>query len=269
MIRRTWLVVAVLAATPAYADTASEATAHAEAGKKAFAAGKYGEAITEFRAANALQADPKLLYAIAQAQRMSGDCRAAIASYEEFIQSKADPKLVEYSQANITRCKEQLAKEPAPDPTPDPKPDPTPDPKPDPQPDHPAAPTTVGSTEPQPQPQPPPQRDTGPSWTSDWIGHGLVGGGLAMGVIGTILWTGGRSDAAAANDATDYASFIAKRDAADGALTKQRIGIALGVAGVAALGYGVYHYKTSSKKEVRITAGPSAGGGTVTARWSF
>src|SRR5512138_656716 len=104
---RVLTVLALLCAN-ADADTASDAAAHAEAGKKAFADGKYADAISEFREANKLAPDPKLLYAIAQAQRMAGDCTAAIASYEEFIKSNADAKLVEYSQANIARCKEQL-----------------------------------------------------------------------------------------------------------------------------------------------------------------
>src|SRR5688572_18950916 len=112
MIRIFVIAILVLLAGPAAADTASDAATHAAAGKKAFADGKYAEAIKQFRESNRLVPDPKLLYAIAQAQRMAGDCAGAIVSYEEFIRTKADEKLVEYSQANITRCKEQIAKQP-------------------------------------------------------------------------------------------------------------------------------------------------------------
>jgi len=262
MIRRMLFMIALLAATTAQADTASDAAAHATAGKKAFAEARYTDAISEFRAANALQADPKLLYAIAQAQRMAGDCAGAIVSYEEFIKTKSDAKLTEYSQANITRCKEQLAKEPVKEPIKEPIEEPVKEPVQTP-------PPTVASPE-VPPPQPPQPHDTsGPRWTSDWIGHGLVGGGVAIGVIGAVLWTGGRADARKPDDATDYDSFIAKRDAADGAVTKQRLGIGLGVLGIAAIAVGVYHYRSATHKEVRIGAAPSAGGGTVAARFTF
>src|SRR5688572_14519545 len=110
-------VVSLVAhAADAQADDAAKAAEHIAAGKKAFAEARYADAIAELRAANALQPDPKLLYSIAQAQRMSGDCASAITTYEELIKAKSDPKsdpkLVEFSEANVTRCKEQLAKEP-------------------------------------------------------------------------------------------------------------------------------------------------------------
>jgi len=250
MITRTFTLLALLAtAVSASADPAADAAAHSAAGKKAFADGKYTEAIAEFRAANALQADPKLLYAIAQAQRMANDCAAAIISYEEFIKTKADDKLVEYSEANITRCKEQLAKEPPKDPIVAPKP-----------------------IEPPPKPvvvEPPPPRDDRASWTSDWVGHGLVGGGVIAGAIGIVLWTGGRSDAAAAADAENHADFIAARAAADGAVTKQRIGIGIAVTGVAAIAVGIIHYRMAGNKEVRVGAAPAANGGAVFAKVTF
>src|SRR6188508_1891866 len=95
----------------AWADDAAKAAEHVATAKKAFAEGRYADAIAEFRAANALQADPKLVYSIAQAQRMSGDCASAITTYQELVDAKTDAKLAEFSEANIARCKEQLAKE--------------------------------------------------------------------------------------------------------------------------------------------------------------
>src|SRR5688572_23646098 len=111
MMRIVILAILCLAA-PAAADTAGDAANHAANGKKFFAEGKYTDAIREFRESNRLVPDPKLLYAIAQAQRMAGDCAGAIVTYEAVIKTKADKKLIEYSQANITRCKEQIAKDP-------------------------------------------------------------------------------------------------------------------------------------------------------------
>jgi tetratricopeptide (TPR) repeat protein len=243
----------LLATATASADPAADAANHSAAGKKAFADGNYADAIVEFRAANALQADPKLLYAIAQAQRLAGDCAAAIISYEEFIKTKADEKLVEYSQANITRCKEQLAIAPAKDPVTEPI-------------------EPIKPIEPAPKPipiEPKPERRDGASWTGDWIGHGLAGGGVIAGAIGIVLWTGGRSDAAAAKDAANHADFVAAQAAADGAVTRQRIGIGLAVAGVAAIAVGIVHYRMAGKKEVRIGAAPAVSGGTVFAKVTF
>jgi tetratricopeptide (TPR) repeat protein len=260
MMRISVLLAILCVAVPAAADPASD---QAAAGKKAFAEGKYAEAIKAFREANKLAPDPKLLYAIAQAQRMAGDCAAAIVTYEEFIRSKADPKLVEYSQANITRCKELLAQQP-------PKTDP---PKVDPPK---VDPPKVDPPKVDPPKADPPKADPpkprGPerrSWTGDWVGHGLVIAGVGAAVVGTLVWTGGRSDAAALNDAPDHESFLEAQDAAKSALGRQRIGIAVGIAGVGALVGGVLHYRMSTRKEVRIGAAPAVGGGSITARVTF
>jgi tetratricopeptide (TPR) repeat protein len=243
----------------AAADSAAD---HAAAGKKAFAEGKYAEAITSFREAHKLAPDPKLLYAIAQAQRMAGDCASAVVTYEEFIKTNADKKLVEYSQENIKRCKEQLASQPKVEP-PRPEPPPTEPPKTEP------PRTEPPKTEP-PRVEPKPARSSGEtSWTTDWIGHGLVAAGVGAAVVGTLLWTQGRSDAAAVNDATDHDAFLAARDAAGSAVNRQRIGIALGIAGAGAIAGGVIHYRMAGKKEVGVGAAPTRGGGAFVARIRF
>src|SRR5689334_3614531 len=108
------LVLAVIAAaaTGARANPDADLKKHEEAGKAAFADERYADAIAEFRAANDIKADPKYVYSIAQAQRLAGDCAGAIESYQQFLATKPDAKLAEYSKANIDRCKEELAKQP-------------------------------------------------------------------------------------------------------------------------------------------------------------
>jgi len=245
------------AASVAVADDAADAAAHAATGKKAFADQRYPEAIAEFRAANALAPDPKLLYAIAQAQRLAGDCAGAIESYEAFIATKADPKLSEYSAENIKRCREDLANAPPPtEPTPV---EPTP-----------VEPTPVAPT---PEPAPvlvPPGPGPGPidgggrPWYRDWIGDGLVVGGVVGIAVGTSFVISGRSSAQKANDATDYASFLAARDAASSALTRQRIGVGAAIVGAGLVVGGILHYKLgASGHEVRVGAVPTAGGAAV------
>jgi hypothetical protein len=243
-----------LVAPPAHADDpGTQAGIHAEAGKKAFAAERYAEAIAEFRAANALTPDPKLVYAIAQAQRMSGDCAGAIASYREFLATKPAPdkKLAEYSRENIERCEQELAKNPTPAPVVEPTP----------------APVVVPTPAPQPLPLPvaPEPRDTAPSWTSDWMGHGLVGGGIATITVGTVLFIKGRGAANDVNAATDHERYLAARADAESALTYQRAGVGLWIMGLGLVSWGVTHYArwTSNPEETRITAVPVTGGAAI------
>src|SRR5689334_5046426 len=96
------LVIAVIAAAGgARANPDADLKKHEEAGKAAFADERYADAIAEFRAANDIKPDPKYVYSIAQAQRLAGDCAGAIESYQQFLATKPDAKLAEYSQANI------------------------------------------------------------------------------------------------------------------------------------------------------------------------
>jgi tetratricopeptide (TPR) repeat protein len=256
------LLLVTFIARDARADATADAAAHAEAGKKAFADEHFAEAITEFRAANALRADPKLLYAIAQAQRMAGDCAGAIESYQAFLATKPDAKLSEYSEANIARCKEDLArapKQPPPEPPPEPAKLPPKQPPPEP-------PITALTT----PPTPTPADHGGRSWTRDWIGHALVVGGVASVSVGAFLVVTGRNAASKANDASDYASFLEARDAASSALTKQRIGIGAAIVGAGLIVGGVIHYRLgSSNREVEVTAVPTVGGAAVFARVSL
>jgi len=238
---RTLLLLIALT-SPAFADGAAD---HVAAGKRAFADQRYAEAAAEFRAAYDLQPDPKLLYSIAQAQRMAGDCTGAIASYEAFIATKSDPKLSEFSKENIARCKELLAKEPPPPPPVEKPAEPQPQPPPVEKPIERAMP-------------PPLERPVAPAggapWYRDYVGDALLGSGAVAIVVGSVVWLGGRNAASAANDATDYATFVAKRDAAASAVTKQAVGIGVGIAGVALAIGGVVHFTIAGGRgEVHAT----------------
>jgi len=237
---RTLLLLIALA-SPAFADGAAD---HIAAGKRAFTEQRYAEAAAEFRAAYDLQPDPKLLYSIAQAQRLAGDCAGAIASYEAFIATKTDAKLSDFSKENIARCKEQLAKEPPP-PAPPPVEKPIEPATPLPPVEKPIAPAMPAPVE-----QPP----GGAPWYRDYVGDALLGTGAAAIVVGSVVWLGGRSAASAANDATDYATFVAKRDAASSAVTKQAVGIGVGLAGVALAIGGIVHFTIAGGRgEVHAT----------------
>src|SRR5258705_10562601 len=99
------LVVVALSSGPAGADPQSAAQHH-EHGKELFKAKDYPGAVTEFAAAYAGDPQPKYLYNLAQAQRFSGDCKAAIASYEKFLATAPEPDDVGFANAGIAKCKE-------------------------------------------------------------------------------------------------------------------------------------------------------------------
>lgn len=95
------LCIALAAATghaePARVD-------HYEAGKRLFLAKRYTEALDEFRRALAIAPRPEVLYSIAQAQRMLGDCPSAIETYRAFLAGRPGEPLADYARANIERC---------------------------------------------------------------------------------------------------------------------------------------------------------------------
>ncbi len=87
MIRSIALALVTLTASAAMAQPAQPQTAeeHYEAGKRFYAVNEFDKAIAEFKAAYTLQADPNILFNIAQAMRKKGDCVGAIEFYNKFL----------------------------------------------------------------------------------------------------------------------------------------------------------------------------------------
>jgi hypothetical protein len=108
----------VLAAPAAHADDANalpESSARAAAdleearrltrdGLKLFQSQRYDEAIALFRSAYVLLPTPGLLYNLAQAQRLKGDCKAAVATYREFLLRDPHGPLGELARAHLASC---------------------------------------------------------------------------------------------------------------------------------------------------------------------
>ena len=101
---RAVVALACIALAAAAADADPATVDHYEAGKQLFAAKRYAEALDEFRRALALAPRPEVLYAIAQAQRMVGDCPGAVQTYRAFLAGQPGEPLDEYARANIQRC---------------------------------------------------------------------------------------------------------------------------------------------------------------------
>lgn len=73
-----------------------------EAGLEAFRAGNYQAAIVKFRESHGLSRAPLLLYNLAQAHRLYGDCAAALALYREFLSQNPGGKARELAEARVS-----------------------------------------------------------------------------------------------------------------------------------------------------------------------
>jgi tetratricopeptide (TPR) repeat protein len=219
-----------------------EAQAHLDAGLAAYAAEDFERAVTEFEAAYAIEPDPALLYAWAQAERRSGDCRRARELYHKYIDSQPGPEQIEAARTGLSLC---------PEPEPEPKPEPDPDPDPGPEAGR-AAPTAI------PKPPPPvataPRRERSP-WYRDPIGDsltiaGVAGIGVGVGYLVMARSSQRRADRAEFRD--DFAAHL------DDVTVRRRIGgVALGV-GATLVAAGIARYLLRDDGAVSVAAGAGA-----------
>jgi hypothetical protein len=80
----------LLAATArAEGDRAGEARRHFQAGTRAYAAGRFSEALHEFEAANRIKADPALLYDLGQTHHALGHSAEALSFYRAYVDTAA------------------------------------------------------------------------------------------------------------------------------------------------------------------------------------
>jgi tetratricopeptide (TPR) repeat protein len=183
-------------------------------GLRAYEVQRYAEAIESFREGYQLDPRPEFLYALGQAERMSGDCRRAIEAYRAFLRSGPTAVQAGSAEKNIARCESQLAAAPPAEPSPAP-----------------AAVTLVGAGPPRPQ----------PTWART-VGHVLVGFGVATIAAGGALWGIGQSQLDAVDAADRYDRFVAARAAAGNAEGERTAGIVWVAVGGAALVGAVIHY---------------------------
>lgn len=103
--------IVVAASSTAFADKkiSPPALAELERGEQHFRDKDYAAAIESFDRGYAIDPQPIFLYDKAQALRLSGDCVAAIESYDDFL--AADPPADEAARAkqNLDNCKAKLA----------------------------------------------------------------------------------------------------------------------------------------------------------------
>ena len=238
-----WLLLVSLLGEPAMKP---EAKQHLDAGLRAFAVQDYAHAIAEFQAGFEIDPRREFLYALGQAERMSGDCEKAIRSYDAFLQTNPPDRQAEPARQNLKRCREELAAKTPAAKTPAAKPEPAPTPPPEPPPEAIVTPVAPAA--------PPAQNDR--PWYADGWGDVLVGAGVAAIVVGGLVWSGAQDDIAAAHATTSYPDFAAH---ADGAETRQTIGIVTMAAGGALIAGGVVRYWLRP----RVAVTPMAGAGLM------
>ncbi len=89
-------------------DLAREVDEHLQRGIEFYAQKQYELALVEFRAGYALDPRPDFLFAMAQAERLSGDCPTAVVYYQRFLETHPDPNQAEAARVNLRRCNRAL-----------------------------------------------------------------------------------------------------------------------------------------------------------------
>jgi hypothetical protein len=157
------LVLALLGSRAAHADDPPPmkpaAHAHFERGLDHFRHARYPDAIAELQAGFAIDPHPDFHFPLAQAHRLAGDCKKAIAEYERALD--AMPSESRRIRARIDECRATLA-EPEPERQRQPEPEPQPQPQ----------------RQPQPEPERPPEAPSRRPFYLDAIGDALAIGGL-------------------------------------------------------------------------------------------
>lgn len=192
-----------LCATAA-AQMLPDAERHLRAGLEHFTAKRYDAAIAELKAGYAVDPKPEFLYAWAQAERLRGNCNAAVPLYQRYLASGVTAEQAKLAADHLAAC--TAAAPPPPE------------------------------SKPEPPPPPPPAAPIRHKpWTKDVVGHVLVGAGAAALVTGGILF------ATSAGDPSGD-SYGAYQDSYDSARTKRTIAIIALGAGAALVAGGIVHY---------------------------
>jgi len=216
------VLVAGLCGSALADDAKAKAHEHSEAGTKFFNIQEYDKAADEYQQAYLLDPDPAYLYAVAQAQRLGGDCEKALLSYKAYLRTNpVDPSK---AQTNIERCEQDLANHTVTRET------------------RIEAPIIEAPVIPAPPPPPAEPEMVSAPWSGDWVGHVLVGTGVVATAAGAYFFMTGRSAISDNNTASTYDQFASAHGGLGNAHTKEVIGVsAMAVGGALVVG-GVIHY---------------------------
>lgn len=260
------LAILMVASPVAAAPKKPAARAEFERGMAAYKKKQFAEAREAFLKAEAIEPDLQTKFALMQSERQLGNCDVAHKLANElFATGSMPPEAVEELKKKLEECKPAAASKEPPGKEPGAalKPELTP-------------PDKSGSASASDQP---PQRIDEPvaapqrsPWWKDPLGDALVGGGIiALGVGAGFLWSAKsaidkRDDAQRRN----LADFEKYQDQAD---SRGKIGLAVGIGGLALVGGGIIRYMTrgggSREERAAMTGwmGPDGGGIAASGRF--
>lgn len=227
----------------------AEAQEHFDRGLAGYTDKDYGPAIKHLRLAYALDPQPVILFAWAQAERLYGRCSRASKLYTRFLRTRPTRQQTEAARQGLERCEGQA------DTT-----DVDPDDPPREVESETAAPAPVVEEAP-PPPPPPPRRKV------DGAAIGLTGAGVLLGAVGAGLLGAGQNQARAAGDAPDYGAYA--DDAAQVRTLRITGGVLAGVGGallVAGVVKLIVHAR-ETRRDVAFWANPVGAGLSVRMRF--
>ena len=263
IVRAALILASLTVVAPAYGEgkrsnnIADRVTIHLERGIEFYAEKQYELAIVEFRAGFALDPRPDFLFALAQSERLSGDCPTAVIYYERFLATGPDADQGEAARVNMKRCTRALESGPN---------------------GRPLEPAEVVLAEAETAAAPPPlsrssatidrrqtRRDS--PWYSDKVGTSLFAGAVVSFGLGVGFWVGKGAAEDDASAATRYDDYVA---ALDRARRDRTISLVTLSVGAALAGATIYRYTTRSPHSTRLVAAPTVrGGGAVSLIGSF
>jgi len=103
---------AVARAEPPSRAAVAEGRRHFERGNALYQQGRYDDAVTELLAGYGVDPRPDFLYALGQAERKRGNCKAAIRYYQQYVDTGQSPQRTVAVLVQIDRCKQELAAAP-------------------------------------------------------------------------------------------------------------------------------------------------------------
>lgn len=223
--------LAILAAVIALGGTAAADKAALKKGIELYKAGNYAEARVQLEKAYKSDPKPDTLFALAQAERLAGDCVAAVAHYREVIEKANDLNVAKLVQQNLRICEPE-------DDKPEAKPEPAPVPEP--------------KNEPPPEPKIVEKTVVREVSRTDKVAAAMFGGGmLALGAAGG-LYVAASSNA----EAADLARSLPDHDKlADKAKSERTLMYIAGGAGALMIGFAVFRWVSggSDKRETPST----------------
>ncbi len=210
------LAIAILVAAPLVAhadDSKALAATHIARAQKLHEDRQFAAALDELKTAYALDPQPQLLFGMGQLHVQLGQCTEAINYYQRFIATKPSGELAAQASEAIDACKT-----------------------------NPPPPVETLPAEPTPPPTPPPVADaevaaTSP-WYADYVGDGLVAGGVVVGVTSLLVY---RAAVADRDDADKIVGYQPYANAIAHASTVRTEALVLGVAAVGLAAAGAVH----------------------------